>query len=144
MTPNTPENITQARAGVNKDIKRASFKTSGHLEDIGSTSPDHDIPDERIWDSDSPHNSRNWPPWKKNAQILMISFHYMMGTFMSVGIIPAYDTFVEEYNVTMPTASYLTSIHVFAVKYISVAIAIVHLFIRKKASSKSCFSAYPP
>lgn len=63
---------------------------------------------------------------------------------MSAGIIPAYDTFVEEYNVTMPTASYLTSIQVFAVKPISAAIAIVHLLTRKKTSSRSCFLAYPP
>ncbi|KAJ5509905.1 Major facilitator superfamily domain general substrate transporter [Penicillium expansum] len=32
-----------------------------------------------------------------------------MGTFMAAGIIPAYDAFAEQYNVTVPDASYLTS-----------------------------------
>lgn len=31
----------------------------------------------------------------------------MMGTFMAAGIIPAYDTFVEQYNVTVPDARYV-------------------------------------
>lgn len=36
----------------------------------------------------------------------------MMGTFMAAGIIPAYDAFAEEYNVTVQAASYLTSFQV--------------------------------
>lgn len=40
----------------------------------------------------------------------------MMGTFMAAGIIPAYDAFAEQYNVTVPTASYLTSFQVRVVR----------------------------
>ncbi|CAI7609710.1 unnamed protein product [Penicillium discolor] len=67
------------------------------------------VSDDGIWENESPQNPHNWPRWKKNAQILMVAFHSMMGTFMAAGIIPAYDTFAEQYNVTVPDASYLTS-----------------------------------
>lgn len=60
----------------------------------------------------SPSNPRNWPLWKKNAQIIMIAFHSMMSTFMAAGIIPAFDQLAESYNVSVPTASYLTSFQV--------------------------------
>lgn len=42
----------------------------------------------------------------------MVAFHSMMGTFMAAGIIPAYDSFAEQYGVTVPAASYLTSFQV--------------------------------
>ncbi|KAJ5970094.1 uncharacterized protein N7479_000012 [Penicillium vulpinum] len=45
----------------------------------------------------------------ENAQILLVAFHSMMGTFMAAGIIPAYNAFAEQYNVTVPDAIYLTS-----------------------------------
>lgn len=61
---------------------------------------------------DSPRNPRNWPLWKKNVQIAMVAFHSMMCTFTAAGIIPAFDTFAEEYGVSEPTASYLTSFQV--------------------------------
>lgn len=61
---------------------------------------------------DSPLNPRNWPLWKKNAQILMIAFHSMMSTFMAAGIVPAFDEFAEDYNVSVASASYLTSFQV--------------------------------
>lgn len=57
-----------------------------------------------------PRNPRNWPKWKKNTQILMVAFHSMVATFMAAGIIPAYEAMAEEYGVTVPEASYLTSI----------------------------------
>jgi hypothetical protein len=43
---------------------------------------------------------------------LMVAFHSMMGTFMAAGIVPAYEEFAEQYNVTVPAASYLTSFQV--------------------------------
>ncbi|KAF4772351.1 hypothetical protein HAV15_004853 [Penicillium sp. str.  len=74
-----------------------------------STPQECKVPDDGIWENESPQNPHNWPRWKKNAQILMVAFHSMMGTSMAAGIIPAYDTFAEQYNVTVPDASYLTS-----------------------------------
>ena len=112
----TSENTDLERVRASHDIKRASCETPDHLEEVGSTSPDRGMADDGIWDNESPHSPRNWPRWKRNTQILMASFHSMMGPFMSAGIIPVYDIFVEEYNVTKPTASYLTSFQVFVVK----------------------------
>ncbi|PYI23136.1 MFS general substrate transporter [Aspergillus japonicus CBS 114.51] len=57
-------------------------------------------------------NPQKWPEWKKNAQILMVAFHSMVATFMAAGIIPAYDTMAEVYGVTVPQASYLTSMQI--------------------------------
>ncbi|OJJ08772.1 hypothetical protein ASPVEDRAFT_89981 [Aspergillus versicolor CBS 583.65] len=61
---------------------------------------------------DDPANPRNWPSWKKNAQILMVAFHSMSATFIAAGIIPAYDALAEEYGITVPQASYLTSVQI--------------------------------
>lgn len=92
-------------------MKTTDSDTSIHLEDVATTAPT-DVSVEGIPPTDSPQDPRNWPHWKKNAQILMVAFHSMMGTFMAAGIIPAYDAFAEEYNITVPAASYLTSFQV--------------------------------
>ncbi|XHG07536.1 hypothetical protein AWENTII_010675 [Aspergillus wentii] len=42
----------------------------------------------------------------------MVAFHSMVSTFMAAGIIPAFEVFAEEYGVTVPEASYLTSIQI--------------------------------
>jgi hypothetical protein len=94
------------------DMKRPSFRGPVHLENIRSSATEHQIPDDTVWENGSPQNPRNWSNSKKNAQILMVAFHSMMGTFMAAGIIPAYDTFAEAYGVTVPDASYLTSFQV--------------------------------
>lgn len=111
--------MTVAKAGSDSsrgersshEIKRTGSESSEHLENIGVASP-VTIADDGIYENESPQNPRNWPHWKKNAQILMVAFHSMMGTFMAAGIVPAYDAFAEEYNVTVPAASYLTSFQV--------------------------------
>ncbi|KAJ5493526.1 hypothetical protein N7463_009613, partial [Penicillium fimorum] len=46
-------------------------------------------------------------------KILLVAFHSMIATFMATGIIPAYDAFAEQYNVTLPYASYLNSSQVY-------------------------------
>ncbi|KAJ5350676.1 hypothetical protein N7541_008403 [Penicillium brevicompactum] len=112
--------MTVAKAGSDSsrgersshEIKRTGSESSEHLENIGVASP-VTIADDGIYENESPQNPRNWPHWKKNAQILMVAFHSMMGTFMAAGIVPAYDAFAEEYNVTVPAASYLTSFQVY-------------------------------
>lgn len=80
-----------------------------HLE---QPEPKAAFPNEHGYQDDSPRNPRNWPHWKKNVQIVMVAFHSMMSTFTAAGIIPAFDTFAEEYHVSVEAASYLTSFQV--------------------------------
>jgi hypothetical protein len=141
MTTDVADHIVPESAGANYDMKSAGSRSSVHLENIRSTSPDHQFLDESIWENDSPQNPRNWSNSKKNAQILMVAFHSMMGTFMAAGIIPAYDTFAEKYGVTVPDASYLTS---FQVCVVLAHLTVVHSFTKEIQSCRSCFSAYRP
>ncbi|KAJ5382103.1 hypothetical protein N7517_000014 [Penicillium concentricum] len=109
------DDIADMAPGTTKashNMKSTSSEISVHLENVISTSPDCKVSDNG-WENKSPQNPRNWPRWKKNAQILLVAFHSMMGTFMEAGIIPAYDAFAEKYNVTVPDASYLTSSQVY-------------------------------
>ncbi|KAH8425054.1 uncharacterized protein LDX57_002803 [Aspergillus melleus] len=87
-------------------MKTNNSDKSIHLEDVPRSAL------QESWHSESPNNPRNWAQWKKDTQILMVAFHSMVATFMAAGIIPAYDTMAEEYNVTVPEASYLTSIQI--------------------------------
>lgn len=112
MTIDITEDTAPGRTRSSHDMKSTSSETSVHLENMGSTPQDCKVSDNGIWENESPQNPRNWPHWKKNAQILMVAIHSMMGTFMAAGIIPAYDAFAEQYNVTVPDASYLTSCQV--------------------------------
>ncbi|OQD82237.1 hypothetical protein PENANT_c022G03683 [Penicillium antarcticum] len=112
MTLNVAEHVSFERARENLDMKNPSSGSPVHLEHVVSIFPDHQAPDDTIWENNSLQNPRNWSSSKKNAQILMVAFHSMMGTFMAAGIIPAYDTFAEDYNITVPDASYLTSFQI--------------------------------
>ncbi|KAJ5259609.1 hypothetical protein N7478_012590 [Penicillium angulare] len=93
------------------ETKHGSSEASLHLENATPTQASLGLPRHHP-SSESPSNPRNWPLWKKNAQILMVAFHSMMGTFMAAGIIPAYDALAELYGITVPQASYLTSIQI--------------------------------
>jgi hypothetical protein len=81
------------------------------MEDVAPTPPQEPV-DLDSYAREDPGNPRNWPIWKKNAQILMVAFHSMSATFVAAGIIPAYETLAEEYGITVPQASYLTSAQV--------------------------------
>lgn len=94
------------------DMKNTNSETSIHLENVLPTPSLQNEADGASRATNSLRDPRNWPRWKKNAQILMAAFHSMMGTFMAAGIIPAYDAFAEQYSVTVTKASYLTSIQV--------------------------------
>lgn len=124
------------------ELKRTGSESSEHLENIGVASP-VTISDDGICENESPQNPRNWPHWKKNAQILMVAFHSMMGTFMAAGIVPAYDAFAEEYNVTVPAASYLTSFQVRTDAQPTRAIYNT-LANHTETPFRSCSSVYPP
>ncbi|KAL2849300.1 major facilitator superfamily domain-containing protein [Aspergillus pseudodeflectus] len=78
------------------------------MEDVAPTPPQEPLEQDSYMMED-PANPRNWPGWKKNAQILMVAFHSMSATFVAAGIIPAYESLAEEYGITVPQASYLTS-----------------------------------
>lgn len=102
------------------NMKTTNSDTSLHLEDVAPTGPPKEEMESKMAPTDSPQDPRNWPQWKKDAQILMVAFHSMMGTFMAAGIVPAYEAFAEQYNVTVPTASYLTSVQVRSTRKIEV------------------------
>ncbi|KAJ5933639.1 hypothetical protein N7454_005968 [Penicillium verhagenii] len=93
-------------------MKGSSSEDSIHLENAACPPPRSDSQGDEICAAKSPHDPCNWPQWKKNAQILMVAFHSMMCTFMAAGIIPAYDTFAEQYKITVEDASYLTSFQI--------------------------------
>lgn len=114
MTTYATGELSARRERAGHDLKDTGSETSDHLENVTAVSP-FSISQDGLYENDSPQNPRNWPRWKKNAQILMVAFHSMMGTFMAAGIVPAYDALAEEYNVTVPTASYLTSVQVSAI-----------------------------
>ncbi|KAJ5779912.1 hypothetical protein N7457_005072 [Penicillium paradoxum] len=109
MTNDFADNIGPNGVRTSNDIKNTVPEDPIHLENVPIRFRECKISHHGIWENESPHNPRNWPHWKKNAQILMVAFHSMMGTFMAAGIIPAYDAFAKEYQVTVPEASYLTS-----------------------------------
>ncbi|KAJ6031001.1 hypothetical protein N7540_001733 [Penicillium herquei] len=101
--------------------KTKSIDSSGslHLETVNTTPAEqslkiqvHDNNHDYVASPHDPRDPRNWSLRKKNAQILMVAFHSMISTFMAAGIIPAYDTLVEQYNITVPDASYLTSFQI--------------------------------
>ncbi|KAJ5332012.1 hypothetical protein N7476_001795 [Penicillium atrosanguineum] len=93
-------------------MKIASAESSVHLENLTPSLPNEAIVKDEGTRKSSSQDPRNWSQGKKNAQIMMVAFHSMMGTFMAAGIIPAYGTLAEEYNVTVPDASYLTSFQI--------------------------------
>lgn len=101
------ENVSPAAAIRSDDmtlnsIRKDRFEDSTHLEDVSITTSDTQAPEAPI----------NWPVWKRNAQILMVAIHSMVCVFMAAGIIPGYEAMAEEYNITVPQASYLTSVQV--------------------------------
>lgn len=101
------ENVSPAAAVRSDDmalsnIRKDRFEDSTHLEDVSVATSDTQAPEAPI----------NWPAWKRNAQILMVATHSMVSVFMAAGIIPGYEAMAEEYNITVPQASYLTSVQV--------------------------------
>ena len=57
----------------------------------------------------SPCNPRNWPEWKKNAQVVLAAAHSMFATFQTAGIIPGYSTLSKLYGCSLKDASYFVS-----------------------------------
>ncbi|KAL2821759.1 major facilitator superfamily domain-containing protein [Aspergillus cavernicola] len=59
-----------------------------------------------------PADPYNWPSWKKMSNLILVALHACMGTFAAAGIIPAYETFAEEFGVTIHQVTYLTSLQI--------------------------------
>ncbi|CAG7944579.1 unnamed protein product [Penicillium nalgiovense] len=83
-------------------VRKDQLEASAHLEDVSIATSDTQAPEAPI----------NWPAWKRNAQILMVAIHSMVCVFMAAGIIPGYESMAEEYKITVPQASYLTSVQI--------------------------------
>lgn len=88
------------------NMKSSNSEMSVHLESVPPSPP------QETRESVNPDDPQNWPKWRKNTQILMVAAHSMVATFMAAGIIPAYDAMAEEYGVSVPAATYLTSLQV--------------------------------
>ncbi|KKK18579.1 hypothetical protein ARAM_005730 [Aspergillus rambellii] len=59
-----------------------------------------------------PADPYNWPSWKKITNLVLVAFHACMGTFAAAGIIPAYETIAQDFNVSLHQVTYLTSIQI--------------------------------
>ncbi|KUJ09542.1 MFS transporter [Mollisia scopiformis] len=59
-----------------------------------------------------PADPLNWPAWKKNTNLLLVSFHAMITTFTAAAVIPAFETFSIDFGISITRASYLTSIQI--------------------------------
>ncbi|EIW81744.1 MFS general substrate transporter [Coniophora puteana RWD-64-598 SS2] len=62
--------------------------------------------------SDSPVDPLNWPSWKKNILLFIVSFHAAQGPLGAAIIIPAFQEFVEDLGVTLVEAPYSVSIEI--------------------------------
>lgn len=51
----------------------------------------------------------NWPEWRKNSQLMLVAFHSFTTTFIASGVVPAYQDFADDYNVTLHACTYFTS-----------------------------------
>lgn len=51
----------------------------------------------------------NWPEWRKNAQLALVAFHSFSCTFIASGVVPACESFAEDYGVTLHACTYFTS-----------------------------------
>ncbi|KAJ7460933.1 MFS multidrug transporter [Mycena galericulata] len=62
--------------------------------------------------SDSPADPLNWPSWKKNTILCIVSIHAMQGPFSAAIVIPSLQQFVAQFNVSLSRAAYIVSIEI--------------------------------
>lgn len=94
--------VRLAELDKHNSMTKDALHASRYVEDVSASSPDTLPPDAPI----------NWPAWKRNTQIIMVGIHSMAGVFMAAGIIPGYEELAEAYKISVPQASYLTSVQV--------------------------------
>ncbi|RFU33790.1 hypothetical protein B7463_g2535, partial [Scytalidium lignicola] len=102
--------------------KEHAFAAGQHLENgkAGDLSPEHrdyllarhGTLDLEPLPSMDPADPLNWPSWKKNVNLILISFHAMTTTFIAAGIVPAYEMLSIDLGISITGASYLTSIQI--------------------------------
>src|ERR1700761_9622102 len=49
----------------------------------------------------------NWPGWKKDVFLGLVTFQAMMSTFGAAAVVPAFEALSREYGRSVPTISYL-------------------------------------
>ncbi|KAJ6466366.1 MFS multidrug transporter [Mycena sanguinolenta] len=62
--------------------------------------------------SDSPADPLNWPAWKKNVVLYIVSIHAMQGPFTAALVIPSFLLFAEEFRLTLTQVTYIASIQI--------------------------------
>ncbi|KAJ5620147.1 major facilitator superfamily domain-containing protein [Penicillium lagena] len=59
--------------------------------------------------SNDPLDPLNWPAWKKNINLALVAFHGLVSTGGAVAVVPAFETWTIQFQVSMDIASYLGS-----------------------------------
>ncbi|KAJ5773318.1 Translation elongation/initiation factor/Ribosomal beta-barrel [Penicillium paradoxum] len=91
----------EALATMNDHVENAAVSL-GHANEAGAATVLNEDPDHPV----------NWPLYKRNINLFLISFHALMTNFIGAGIIPVYATLAEKFDVEIQDVSYMTSIHV--------------------------------
>lgn len=103
--------FSSTMSALSFDLRENRQKNSfDHLESVKTEIP---VTSEgEIASSFTSSDARNWPQWRKNLMIIMVSFHSMTSVFMAAGIVPATSTMAKSYGVLLADASYLVSVQV--------------------------------
>ncbi|PSR71886.1 hypothetical protein PHLCEN_2v12230 [Hermanssonia centrifuga] len=62
--------------------------------------------------SDDPQDPLNWPSWRKNLLLWIVSFHALQGPFGAAVAIPAFEDFAVEFGIPLNTVAYLVSVEI--------------------------------
>ncbi|KAJ7118802.1 MFS multidrug transporter [Mycena epipterygia] len=62
--------------------------------------------------SDSPADPLNWPSWKKNVVLYIVSIHAMQGPFSAAIVIPSLQQLAAEFKISLNRATYIASIQI--------------------------------
>ncbi|KEF58458.1 uncharacterized protein A1O9_06384 [Exophiala aquamarina CBS 119918] len=97
--------IKQAYPGVNIGAQEVQI-TASHKEYLTRR---HGTCELDPLPSEDPADPYNWPRWRVNVNLVLISFHALMIGFMTGGLIPAFGALAEEFDVSLNAAVYTTS-----------------------------------
>jgi predicted MFS family arabinose efflux permease len=106
-----PSKLSSTMSTLSSDLQENRQKNLfDHLESVKTEIP---VTSEgEIASSFTLSDARNWPQWRKNLMIFMVSFHSMTSVFMAAGVVPAASTMAKAYGVSLADASYLVSAQV--------------------------------
>ncbi|KAJ4482144.1 MFS multidrug transporter [Lentinula aciculospora] len=60
--------------------------------------------------SDLPEDPLNWSSFRKNMLLALVAFHACLGPFSAACVIPSFEAFVIDFNISLTEASYLVSV----------------------------------